>query len=404
MKKNILIISIYYPPMQSIASNRIYSFAKYLDKDKYNVYVHTIEEGKEFYNDLSGVVMSRTKNTSLFKPMSFEKRSNKFIHYGKVLYNIAIKFFTKDIYQSWVDESVMVLSQKVKKENIDVIISSFSPVASHRVSLKLKEKYPHLKWIADMRDEMSANPFITKKTRKYYQLMEQMIFKNSDAVTSVSKPILDEFRQMSNSRNLIFKEIRNGYDFEAGNKSDKNSQFTIAYVGHFYGERNPNNFFRAFSELVKNNKIYNFKIKFIGVKTHFGIPENLKEYLVIKESVSHDDAIQEMKNSDALLLIHPNNGRKGVFTGKVFEYLATLKPVIALVDHEDVAAQLIKECNAGYVSNFDDIYQIKHIILEAFVDWQDTKERNINIGLIKKHHRKEQVKRLEKLIGELTDG
>ncbi len=404
MKKNVLIISIYYPPIHSIASNRIYSFAKYLDREKYNVYVHTINEGKEFNNDLNNVKISRTKNTSLFKPISFKKRSSKFIHYSKVLYNIAIKFFTKDIYQYWVDESVIVLSKMVKKENIDVIISSFAPVASHRVSLQLKEKYPHLKWIADMRDEMSASPFIGAKTRKVYEDLEQMIFKNGDAITSVSQPILDEFKQMSNGSNLIFKEIRNGYDFEIGSKSDKNHQFTIAYVGNFYGEINPNNFFSAFSELVKNNKIHNFQIKFIGVKTHFGIPENLKESLLIKESVSHDDAILEMKNSDALLLIHPNNGRKGVFTGKIFEYLATLKPIIALVDNKDVAAKLIKECNAGYVSSFDDIHQIKHVILEAYSDWKGNKKRDIKIELIKKHHRKEQVRRLEKLIEELTDG
>ncbi len=404
MKKNILIISIYYPPTQSIASNRIYSFAKYLDKEKYNVYVHTIDEGKVFHNNLDHVKISRIKNSSFFKPMSFNKRTNKLTHNAKVLYNIIIRFFTQDIYQTWVRKSVTVVSKIVEKENIDVIISSFAPTASHRIGVQIKRKYPQLKWIADMRDEMSASPFISAKTRKGYEDLEQIIFKNGDAITSVSRPILDEFKQMSNGSNLIFKEIRNGYDFEIGSKSDKNHQFTIAYVGNFYGEINPNNFFSAFSELVKNNKIHNFQIKFIGVKTHFEIPKNLKESLLIMESVSHGDAIQEMKNSDALLLIHPNNGRKGVFTGKIFEYLATLKPIIALVDADDVAAKLIRECNAGHVSNFDDIEDIKKAIIDTYNEWKENSANEVNIEIIKKHHRKEQVKRLENLIEELING
>jgi glycosyltransferase involved in cell wall biosynthesis len=403
MKKNILIISIYYPPIQSIASNRIYSFAKYLSKEKFKVYVHTLDEGKSFTSDLEGVNVSRVKNNSFFKRFIIEKKSNKLIHYSKVIYNKLLALFVTDSYAFWTKNSIVYLSKKIKDEKIDIIFSSFSPASSHIVALALKEKYPHLIWISDMRDEMSASPFIGNKQKRRYIALENKIFENCDALTSVSKPILNEFRDMSHRKNIIFREIRNGYDFKIEKKMNKNTIFTIVYMGNFYGERNPDTFLRAFSELVKEDKIDNFEIKFIGVKTHFYIPENLKNSLFIKDSIPHKDAIVEIKKSDCLLLIHPNNGRKGVFTGKLFEYLATLNPIIALVDTEDVAAKLIKSCNSGYVSELDDIENIKHIILEAFSDWTQDIKRDIKIDIIEQHHRKEQVKRLEKLIEELSN-
>ncbi len=108
-----------------------------------------------------------------------------------------------------------------------------------------------------------------------------------------------------------------------------------------------------------------------------------------------------MRQSDALLLIHPNNGRKGVFTGKLFEYLGVLKPIIGLIDEGDVASKLIQKCNAGYVSEETNISKVNNIIQLVYHDWKNKTTREIDITEIKKHHRYEQTKRLEVLIDKL---
>jgi len=401
MKKNILIISIYYPPKQSIASNRIYSFAKYLDKSRFNIFVHTIDENIEYSNDLDSVVVSRVKNNPFFKTLPFTKRTNKILHYAKVLYNQAILRLQKNIYQEWIDNSFELLKKDIKENNIDLIISSFAPDASHILALKLKKEFSHIKWIADMRDEMSQSPYIDKKREKYYLKLEQQIFNEADALTTVSRPILDEFQRLNQNKKLLFREIRNGYDFDIVNKSYKNKIFTIRYVGSFYGDINPNNFLKAMARLLANNHIEEVNIEFIGVKTHFKIPQEVEKYLTIIPTVTHIEAIELMKKSDVLLLIHPSNGRKGVFTGKLFEYLATVRPILALIDEEDVASELIKEVNAGYVCDNQKIDDIEENILKLYNEYKQDKKRDVNINIIKKHHRKEQVKRLEKLIGEI---
>ena len=401
MKKNILIISIYYPPKQSIASNRIYSFAKYLDKSRFNIFVHTIDENIEYSNDLDSVVVSRVKNNPFFKTLPFTKRTNKILHYAKVLYNQTILRLQKNIYQEWIDKSFLLLKDKIEKENIKLIISSFAPDASHILALKLKKEFPHIKWIADMRDEMSQSPYIEKKRAKYYLKLEQRIFNEADALTTVSRPILDEFQRLNQNKKLLFREIRNGYDFELDECYTKNKIFTIRYIGSFYGDRNPNNFLKAMARLLANHHIEEVNIEFIGVKTHFKIPKEVEKYLSIIPPVTHIESIKLMQKSDVLLLIHPSNGRKGVFTGKLFEYLATLRPILALIDEEDVASKLINEVNAGYVCDNQKIDNIEENILKLYNEYKEDKKRDVDINIIKKHHRKEQVKRLEKLIEEI---
>ena len=402
MKKNILIISIYYPPIQSIASNRIYSFAKYLDKEKYNVFVHTLGGENSIEKD-SGIVIQRVKNSVVLKPLLFAKRTNKLIHYLKVIYNKCIKYFFEDEYRGWIRASSQNLPLFIKENNIDVVISSYAPTAPHFVALELKKEFTSLKWIADMRDEMSQGLGLSPKLKEKYVKLENEIFTYADAVTSVSRPLVDKFASLNTNHNMLFREIRNGYDFTLEEIISTNSAFTISYTGNFYGDINPVNFFRALSTFMKKNNTIKVFVQLVGVKTHFEIPEGLEDIVKIIPAVKHSKAIEIMKKSDALLLIHPSNGRKGVFTGKLFEYLASLKPIIALVDEDDVAAKLILDVNAGYVSDNGNIEKIEMIVEEAYQEWQEQRKRKFNIEIIKKHHRKEQAKCLEKVIDEISD-
>ncbi|WP_297431339.1 glycosyltransferase [Sulfurimonas sp.] len=402
MKKNILIISIYYPPIQSIASNRIYSFAKYLDKDKYNVYVHTLESENSVSDD-KDIVVRRSKNNIFFKPLLFAKRTNKFIHYSKVIYNKFVRYFFEDEYRGWIAESLQDLPTFIKKNDIDIVISTYAPAAPHIVALELKKKFPNLKWIADMRDEMSQGLGLNFKLKEKYVKLENEIFTYANAVTSVSKPLVNEFQSLSNNKGIIFREIRNGYDFALEEIKNDNAAFTITYMGNFYGQRNPVNFLTALHNLLQKDSAKKVFVQLVGVKTHFEIPELLQERVSVIAYVKHSEAIGIMKKSDALLLIHPANGRKGVFTGKLFEYLAALKPIIALVDEEDVAAKLIRDANAGYISDNANIEKIEMILEEAYLEWKAKRKREFNIDIIKKHHRRAQAKRLEYLIDEICD-
>jgi len=403
LKKNILLISLYYPPIQSIASNRIESITKYLNSDLFNIDVITLQEkGSLPYETKDNVAIFRVPNKSFFRPFRFAKPTNILLHTCKVIWNLLLQNLLPEFY-GWKKEAQSLIQKLKKEKTYDIILSSYAPAVTHELAL-IAKKNSTSKWIADMRDEMSLNPFLSSIKKTKLAKLEQKIFDACDMITSVSKPILEDFRNLAKTKakNIRFVEIRNGYDFPIVEISHpKNSCFTISYIGSFYGERNPENFLKALS-LLYNQEIFSIKVNLIGTSKPIYIPKNLSEVIEISSLVSHSRALEIMHESDALLLIHPTTGRKGVYTGKLFEYLGMLKPIIALVDKEDVAAHLIKQTNAGYIAENSDLEDIQNCILEAYNQWKDNTIRLFNTEIIAKHHRKEQIKRLEKAILELS--
>ena len=105
-----------------------------------------------------------------------------------------------------------------------------------------------------------------------------------------------------------------------------------------------------------------------------------------------------MRQADCLLLILPKVVQKGVYSGKLFEYLGCKRPILATVDKTDVAADLIQKCNAGFVADFDDVQEIEQCIEQAYTLWERKESLPMNDELIMWHHRKNQVKILNDLI------
>ncbi len=399
MKTKILIISLYYPPINSIASNRIASFTKYLDKNLFDIDIITVKSN-------STLPLERRDNLTIYRVSQnpfdayckITKNTNYVVRKFKALYNIVVKDY---LFKKFKLKALKKAVELYDVSSYDILLSSYAPELTHEVALEIKRKYPSIKWVADMRDEMSLNPFVTQDKKDDLAHLEQNIFDVCDALTTVSKPILDDFIKLSSNKTILFREIRNGFDFEFNNEKSKNNIFTISYIGSFYGSINPNNFLKAIGILLSNKKITNLKIQFIGNSGNFDIPENLKKFIEVQSLVEHNEALELMKNSDALLLIHPNTGRKGVYTGKLFEYLGMNKPILALVDTSDVASQLIAKANAGYSVEENNIEEIQNRFLDIYSQWEKGEAFKPNIAVIKQHHRREQVKRLQLLIEEL---
>jgi glycosyltransferase involved in cell wall biosynthesis len=91
--------------------------------------------------------------------------------------------------------------------------------------------------------------------------------------------------------------------------------------------------------------------------------------------VPRRESLRLQRDSDALLLLIPEAGGrgKGVLSGKVFEYLAAERPILALVPPEGAAAQLIRDTGAGVVAPPDDVAAIRGALLEVHARWRDGK-------------------------------
>ena len=159
---------------------------------------------------------------------------------------------------------------------------------------------------------------------------------------------------------------------------------------------------QALSELKQENADFDFIFEIVGAHRNFHIPQELQKNILLSPNLPYREAIQKMATIDCNVQLHPKSEQKGIFTGKLFDYISVQKPVLACVDKTDVAAKLIEEFDCGYIAEFDDLEENKKVILNAYEDWKQNKIKFASNEQVESLHRKEQVKKLAQLINKLT--
>lgn len=127
------------------------------------------------------------------------------------------------------------------------------------------------------------------------------------------------------------------------------------------------------------------------------IPESIQSNVIQIDEVPHSEAIKMFREVDTLVLVH-KTGRKGVYTGKVFDYLASNKPILALCDPTDVIATLLDETKAGFIVDEADIAGVKNMILRCYTIWKNEEVLPRDWDKIRQYSRKNQVRNLVKYL------
>lgn len=396
-KIDLVIFTLYFPPMISTASNRLEAFAKYLDKEKFNITVICPETGEDEENlsfDKVRVVRIGDKPHPL--KIKFNGTESFLLHKAKALYSKSFSYFVHDENRNWENEAVEVFEKLNNEQKIDVVISTFPTVGPHNAVLGLISKGYNFKWIADMRDGMSQNPFINSFHRNYLAKIEKNIYEKADLITTTTPGLVNEFKKLAGDI-VPVEEIRNGFDFELTDEYTYNEIFTITHTGTFYSEIKPFSFLQAISSLLSEGKLPEIRVIFVGAGNTVTIPEKLKRIVITTPKIPHKEAEQRIKNSDSNLLIVPQSISK-YLPGKLYEYIASRKPVIALAKPDSEAARMVTQCKLGFIADIDSEDEIKQAILSAYDLWKEHKKLNVDIEYFKQFHRKEQVKKLEKII------
>ncbi|MCE2742249.1 MAG: hypothetical protein LW701_01535 [Fluviicola sp.] len=401
--KRIALVTTWFPPINGVAVSRMNAFANYLSEE-FKVEVFCLGEKSEKLKKTDRLTVHFSNSNKLFEKLKSNQADNKLVHNVKTALRIALKYIIKNPLDSWKNSTIQKLKARHKEEAFDLIISSYSPQEAHLVAIEFCKEFSNVPWIADMRDEMSSNPYIDLNTKNSLKAIEEDVNKYASAITSVSKPIVDEFRQICPSVSF-FEEIRNGFDHEIifhNEKSLNNSTFNLGYFGTFYGEIKPNNFFKSLAIFKAENPGLTVKMNVFGGYNNYNIPIELKNNIIKYPKLEYTEAIVKMNEMDANVMLHPSGGRIGVYSGKLFDYISARKSILACVDKTDVAADLITEFNCGYVSDFQDVNGTVLILNQLLDDKTNERMRHANSEQIASLHRKNQVKKLAELINQLT--
>ena len=423
--KKLLIITYYWPPAGGPGVQRWLKFVKYLPVFNIQPIVFIpenptypiIDEGLESEVSDNAIILKY----KIFEPYGlasfFGKNKTNKISSGiipnqkkqslleKTLLWVRGNLFIPDARFLWVKPSVKYLKKYIQENNIDTIVTSGPPHSLNLIGLQLKKELT-IKWLADFRDPWTTIGYhkalkLSSYAEKKHIALEAVVLNSADTIIVTSKTTKTEFQALT-SRPI--EVITNGYDIEKVNKKPLDDKFTLAHIGSFLSERNPRILWQALQELVTENENFkkDFQLKLIGAVSQEVLDTisefKLTNYVLNLGYVSHQEAIEHQRKSQVLLLIEINsNDTKSIIPGKLFEYMVSERPIIAIGPEGSDFAEIITSTNTGVFFTYNEKEKLKALLLEYYNLYSVQNLKVHAVGL-QKYFRKSLTEQLAKLI------
>ncbi|HMJ67462.1 MAG TPA: glycosyltransferase family 4 protein [Cyclobacteriaceae bacterium] len=401
-QKKVLIVTYYWPPSGGSGVQRWLKFVKYLDKAGWETFILTpdnpsfsvsdpslsrdvpanaevlrlpIWEPYDAFFKLSGLLGKKkplasdliaTGKKSMFQRISGWVRGN---------------FFIPDPRIFWIKPAVTFLNEFVKSNQIDKIITTGPPHSIHLIGLRLKKKNPGLKWIADFRDPWSEWDLLdtlslTDYARNKHKSLEKQVLQKADRVITIAPYHVKRF-ESSGGRKVDL--VTNGFDTDDFEQVKKvvTKKFTIRHTGIVDELRDPRPFMLALKSVVEKNSAMKDQVavEFIG-NVNSSFREFVKNDAVLAHitkftpTIPHKDLLQLYGQTDLLLLVLAHTAlAPGNLPGKLFEYLASGIPVVAIGPVDGDAADLLMKSTAGDIFSREDETGMKQMLHKHYDLW-----------------------------------
>jgi glycosyltransferase involved in cell wall biosynthesis len=265
-----------------------------------------------------------------------------------------------------------------RAEKIDVVMTTSPPVSVHLIGAAVQAA-TGAKWVADLRDSLVAHPHrsvervAVRAKEQVSRGVASLVSRRADAIVTAADAIADEVRAARPRGRVV--TITNGSDFDdfAGLDYVRNERFTLTHAGSFFGKRDPQPFLHALAASGLEDVTVRFVGDFRPRDRELIESLDLTDRVELVDYVPRRRSLALQRGSDALLLLIPDaDGRgRGVLSGKVFEYLAAQRPILALVPPEGAAAKLIEDAGAGVVVAPDDVDAIGAALADLHGRWRD---------------------------------
>jgi glycosyltransferase involved in cell wall biosynthesis len=291
--------------------------------------------------------------------------------------SFASRLLVPDENVTWNLTAIPAAVRIARAEDVDVVVTTSPPNSVHLVGAAVKAA-TRARWVADLRDSIAAHPHrrvesaAVRAKEKASEQVARLVARQADAIVAASEAIADEARGLDPAGVVV--PILNGADFDdfAGLEYRRGDRFRITHTGSFFGKRDPRPFLRALADAGLDDVVARFVGDFRSSDREWAERLELGDRLELHPYMSRRRALALQRDSDALLLLIPDaSGRgRGVISGKVFEYIAAERPILAVVPPDGAAADVIRETNAGVVAPPDDVDAIAEALRSLHDAWK----------------------------------
>lgn len=387
--KRVLVISYYWPPSGGSGVQRWVKMCKYLPSFGWQPVVYTPENPAVTSKDASladdipadvevlrrpilepGQFASRTTSAQV-TPINAQKKTFK----QKLMMWVRGNMFIPDPRVLWVRPSVRFLKEYVKGHPVDAIVSTGPPHSMHLIARRLSAS-TGLPWIADFRDpwtrmfyfkHLNLNAF----SRRCHEKTEKAVLDDASLVVAVSPLVQQDFKAMTATKVEL---VTNGYDKDdfAGSVA-RSEEFTIVHAGLFAADGNPVEFWEVLSELCASDTAFrqHLRIQLCG-KTDAAVLDSIKaaglqDCTIDRGYVGHAEAVEAMRSAQVLLLpLRREPEYKATLPGKLFEYLASRRPVVGIGQPDGAMAAILSSSGAGECFEWNQKEQMKVYVKKLY--------------------------------------
>ena len=401
--KKVLVITYYWPPTGGSGVQRWVKFAKYLPQYGWQPVIYTPEnpemtsvdrslEGDippeaivvkrpitEFYSLYRRLMGRRDGSVKEVNPINNRERTFK----QKLMLMLRGNLFIPDPRVTWVRPSVRFLKKYLEENPVDVIVSTGPPHSMHLIAMKVAAA-TGIPWIADFRDPWTKMFYfkhlcLSAWAGRKHRLLEKKVLDNADVVVAVSPLVQDEFKAMTDTPVEL---ITNGFDEDDFDQVvEPDGYFNVTHTGLFAADGNPDVIWKVLSEKCASDPEFRkmLRIRLAG-KTDPEIiasirAAGLEDNLIDLGYQSHNNAVREQKNASLLILpLRKEPEYRATLPGKLFEYLASMVPILGIGQTDGAMARIINETHSGVVFDWDDEESVRTYIAHCWRSFSDESE------------------------------
>jgi glycosyltransferase involved in cell wall biosynthesis len=382
-RMKVLLVTMYFPPAGGGGVQRPLKFATHLPALGIETHVLAPDDPKWLYSDpgLAPPTQAGVHRARYLGPRARRLADDLHGRSGLDLLSrqarsLSRRVLVPDENVAWNLTAIPAAVRIVHSEGIDVVLTTSPPNSVHLIGAAVK-RMTGVRWVADLRDSIASHPHrrveraAVRAKEKVSASVARLVARQADVIVAASDAIAEEALGLEPAG--VVTTILNGADFDdfAGLEYRRGDRFRITHTGSFFGKRDPRPFLSALAESGLQDVVARFVGDFRVADRDWAEPLGLGDRLELLPHVSRREALALQRDSDVLLLLIPDAGGRGhgVLSGKVFEYLAAERPILAAVPPEGAAAELIRETGAGVVAGPDDVPALTRALTDLHAAW-----------------------------------
>jgi len=422
----VLIVAYYVPPAGGPAVQRVLQFIEFLGAEDWTPEVLTVREGAYPNRDPdlleripSSVPVHRTRALDPYAIyQALTGKAEEDLPTGamddsgswaeRISQWVRANVFLPDARVGWGPFAVVRGGRLLRTGRFDAVLSTGAPHSVHLIGSALHHG-TGTPWVADLHDPWTDISYYddlphTQWARRIDAALERHVLSSASAVTTVSPSWAELFASKAENQ---YQVVENGFseqEFDPFDETPPDDRFVLAHVGKLYASRTPTAVWAALDRLRQEGAIPELRLRLIG-SVDPAVEQALDEHgltSIVERTpfLPHEEAIREMARSTLLLLVIESFAEaEGMITSKLYEYLASERPVLGVGPPNGDAHRLLRRHDAGTVVDWSDVDRAAQVLRAHYESWAEGRPRSgADRAELRTHTRRHQALRMARVL------